>query len=606
MRLTGLMASIVLTIGTTFAAEVTEIVPAVDQRLAENTISRVDLREIDRVNVAEIEAEITTRLYGPRGPRNALTFVTDFAQDGLIAFDVRAASAGGATLMVEGAGGLRMQCWRGQETIQVGETFAVPVPAGLQETTLRATSGTVVIDRYSIYADANDAPQEVRIVPQMSALNQKADGYRGIWYYNQPLDNEYVYKYSGGLGTYCAKHLPFAVYAPEARKTFFVYGGTDEENSTLLMMVSYYDHETGQVPRPTVLWDKQTTDAHDNPVISLSEDGHIWVFASSHGTSRPSYIFRSREPYAIDDFELVSITNFSYPQVHQIPNHGFFFLQTLYHGGRVLHFQTSEDGREWTEPVRIAAIDQGHYQVSDSYGTKVGSAFNYHPEPQGLNWRTNLYYVETTDMGQSWHNAAGEDLKLPLTEVQNGALVRDYEAEGLKVYMKDMVFDAEGRPVVLYITSPGFESGPENSPRTWTVAHWLGSRWRFSEITTSDSNYDTGSLYIDEETWTLVAPTETGPQPYNPGGEVAMWRSEDAGQTWRMVRQMTRDSRFNHTYVRRPENWHPDFMAFWADGHGRQPSKSRLYFSDSEGNVVRLPWTMEGEMATPRRLDYGE
>ena len=39
---------------------------------------------------------------------------------------------------------------------------------------------------------------------------QKDTGYRGIWYYNQKTNDEYVYKYSGGLGTYCAKHIPTA------------------------------------------------------------------------------------------------------------------------------------------------------------------------------------------------------------------------------------------------------------------------------------------------------------------------------------------------------------------------------------------------------------
>ena len=54
-------------------------------------------------------------------------------------------------------------------------------------------------------------------------LNGKDTGYRGIWYMNQPSGDEYVYKYSGGLGTYCAKHKPFAVYWPEVNKTFFFF-----------------------------------------------------------------------------------------------------------------------------------------------------------------------------------------------------------------------------------------------------------------------------------------------------------------------------------------------------------------------------------------------
>ena len=38
-------------------------------------------------------------------------------------------------------------------------------------------------------------------------------------------------------------------------------------------MVSYFDHRSGTVPRPTILLDKQTDDAHDNPVISVDASG---------------------------------------------------------------------------------------------------------------------------------------------------------------------------------------------------------------------------------------------------------------------------------------------------------------------------------------------
>ncbi len=115
-------------------------------------------------------------------------------------------------------------------------------------------------------------------------LNKKDNGYRGIWYMNQPSGDEYVYKYSGGLGTYCAKHQPFAVYSAEAAKTFFCYGGASNNDSRrLLHMVSYFDHRTNKVPRPTILLDKQTSDAHDNPVIAVDGEGYIWIFSTSHG-----------------------------------------------------------------------------------------------------------------------------------------------------------------------------------------------------------------------------------------------------------------------------------------------------------------------------------
>ena len=167
--------------------------------------------------------------------------------------------------------------------------------------------------------------------------------------------------------------------------------------------------------------------------------------------------------------------------------------------------------------------------------------------------------------------------------------------------MKDINFDDNGNPIVLYITSKGYESGPDNMPRTWTTARWTGSAWDIQggDIV-SDNNYDTGSLYIESDAlWRIVGPTEVGPQPYNPGGEMAFWESHDKGNSWNKCRQMTTNSDYNHTYARRPVNARPDFYAFWADGHGRRPSNSRLYFCNDQGDVFRLPVTMTEDAARP-------
>ena len=460
-------------------------------------------------------------------------------------------------------------------------------------------------------------------------LNAKDTGYRGIWYMNQPLKNVYRFKYSGGLGTYCAKHRPFAVYCRDVNKTFFCYGGTRQDANlassadrrsgptTLLHMVSFYDHTTGRVPKPTILLDKGTKDAHDNPVISVDDDGFIWIFSTSHGTSRPSYIHRSKRPYDVDEFEpvhptkiedgqRVPITNFSYMQPWFVSGRGFiaFFTRYNYPAKRTPCCMTSADGVHWSQWQRLAAIDDGHYQVSFADADRAGTALNYHPNGKGLNWRTNLYYLETTDFGRSWHAADGTPLTVPLTTPHNAALVHDYEKDGLLVYLKDIRFDRAGHPVILYITSKGFESGPDNDPRTWTTARWTGRRWAIRPAFTSDNNYDMGPLYLAADgTWSIIAPTQTGPQPYNPGGEMAMWTSADHGRTWTQTKQLTHDSPFNHTYARQPVNAHAGVYALWADGHGRQPSPSSIYFCDKAGHTYRLPRRMTAESMKPEKLD---
>lgn len=424
---------------------------------------------------------------------------------------------------------------------------------------------------------------------------EKADGYRGIWYFNQETKDEYVYKYSGGLGTYCADHIPMAVYAPKVRKTFFVYGGASEDGKSLLEMVGYYDHKRKQVCRPTILMDKHTEDAHDNPVIALDDKGYVWVFASAHGTSRPAFIFKSKEPYSIDDFEQVAKTNFSYPQPWWIPGKGFLFLQTIYQGGRMLFSTTSEDGRQWSEPRCYGHIEQGHYQVTWPCGNRVGSTFNHHPTKGGLNFRTNLYYIETPDMGATWTTVAGTPVETPLKTIANPGLVHDYAAERLNVYIMDLNFDADGRPIILYLTSKGWKPGPENAPHTWHTAHWDGTQWDIRDVGTSDHDYDMGSLYVEPKgIWRVIGPMLPGPQPYGTGGEVVMKTSADQGQTWSAEIPLTANSPRNHSYVRRPLNADPGFYAFWADGDARKRSESRLYFYDKESNrVMRLPDKMD-------------
>lgn len=492
-----------------------------------------------------------------------------------------------------------------------------------------------LIHKYPIFSTLLLILSSLSLQSQSVSLNEKADSYSGVWYQNQILDNIYKFKYSGGLGTYCAKHQPFAVYSEKAQKTFFCFGGVKQGyterydlskagldrldlDDALHHMVSYYDHKTGKVPRPTILLNKKTTDAHDNPVISIDTAGYIWIFSTSHGTSRPSYIHRSKKPYDISAFEQITPTyqqngqvlpldNFSYMQAWQVPGKGFACFFTKYNqpAKRTNYFLHSEDGIHWGELRALAAIDEGHYQISAVSDRAIGSAFNYHPQGQGLNWRTNLYYIQSLDMGKSWQNIAGQSLEMPLTLAKNPALVYDYEAEGLKVYLKDIRYDEQNHPIILYLTSNGYKSGPESGPRTWTVAHWTGKSWNINPITTSDSNYDMGSLWIDQKgKWQLIAPTEKGPQAYNPGGEVARWRSKDQGKRWKKPQMLTKHSKFNHTYVRRPVQAHPDFWAFWADGHGREPSESRLYFSNRKGEVFQLPIEMKEDFQKPKRVNF--
>jgi|YelNatPaOPRAMG01_1025707.scaffolds.fasta_scaffold09489_1 hypothetical protein len=602
---------------------------------------RLDLRNKPAARGSSEAAQLSSRVYGPgEGDlHQSLVLKVHFPTGKVFAFHLSAVSRKGSDLVIHTNATLagRLDWPPASDTHRPHCTFYLPSPAGPVTVRLEVTrrNGVVATDRYLFVDGIEQLPQDppprpiasaqaTTVVQTPSVLRAHAspgangkleadDGYRGVWYCNQPTQDEYKYKYSGGFATYPQQHAPIAIYCKAVNKTFFVYGGTTARSATdrqeLLHMVSYYDHATGLVPRPRILLNKQTGDAHDNPTLQVDDRGHLWVFSSSHGTSRPSYIHRSVRPYDIDEFECVLVTNFSYTQPWFVSGKGFLFLHTRYGGGRdlgidaarCLFWMTSPDGRQWTPPQMLAGIDRGDYQISWQLSDRVATAFDFHPSPVGLNARANVYYLETGDLGVRWQTVRGERVNLPLTQTENPALAYDSRAERLLVYLKDLNFDRAGRPVILFLTSKGFEPGPRQGPRQWHTLRWTGREWVRRPVTTSDNNYDHGSLYIEADgTWRIIAPTQTGPQPYNPGGEMVMWTSSDEGLTWKLQKQLTRNSPRNHTYARRPVNAHPDFYALWADGHARQPSESFLYFTNQRGDRVwRLPEKMTTEFAKP-------
>lgn len=431
---------------------------------------------------------------------------------------------------------------------------------------------------------------------------RKVDGYRGIWF---TLGQFSVYgdKYSGGLGTYTSSHIPIAVYSREANKTFFVYGGTTAGNARhLLIMLSYFDHKKGVVPKPVVVYDKQgVDDPHDNASLLIDEYGFIWIFVSGRNTSRPGIVFKSLSPYSIEGFEKIKEGEMTYPQPWWIKGKGFLYLFTKYTNGRELYWATSKDGKHWSNDQKLSGMG-GHYQISNVWNGKLVTAFNYHPSGN-VDRRTNLYVVQSSDMGKTWTTVDGKTLDLPLKDFHTQALVFDYESESKLVYLNDIGFDREGNPVILVVISRGFQPGPAGNPREWIVVHWRNNKWNFHKVCESTHNYDMGSLYIHKKIWQIIGPTDAGPQRYGTGGEMCRWVSNDEGVTWEKAHALTKNSIRNHSYARRPHEFHPSFYSFWADGDADKLSESRLYFCSKDGRRVwMLPYEMEQDFVKPAEI----
>jgi hypothetical protein len=431
--------------------------------------------------------------------------------------------------------------------------------------------------------------------------NLKIDGYRGIWF-SSGKAGEYGYKFSGGVATFAARHTPIAIFSPEVRKTFFVYGGTTKaDEQHLLTMISYYDHRLNQVPKPIIVYDKMgVREPYDNASLSIDSNGYLWVFISGRIRTRPGLIFKSSEPYSIEKFDKIEEWEMNSPQPWWIDGYGFLLMFSRTTNGRELYFSSSTDGISWSQGKKIAGMG-GHYQVSNVLGNKLFTVFNYHPDGN-TDARTNLYLLKTEDMGKTWETVNGQTLEIPVTNVNSEALIKDYRTEGKLVHINDLNFDKSGNPVILVVLSNGPDPGPEDGPREWTVISWKDNKWNFCKVCESSNNFDMGSLYIDGDRWRIIGPTEPGPQKYGTGGEIALWESNDEGNSWNKIRNITSGSRLNNSFLRRPVDTKREFYALWTDGNADKLSASHLYFTNDKcDRIWELPYEMKNDLEKPVR-----
>ncbi len=432
--------------------------------------------------------------------------------------------------------------------------------------------------------------------------NLRMDGYKGIWYSSGPL-LEFGYRFSGGTATFDSRYRPVAVYSPEVKKTFFVYGGTTSADERhLLIMVSYFDHRYHVVPNPVMVFDKMgVREPHDNASLSIDSNGYLWIFVSGRYRTRSGLIFKSSKPYSIESFDKIKEWEMICPQPWWIEGYGLVLMFSRVTNGQELYFSSSRDGIIWDECQKLAGMG-GHLQVSGVFGKKLVTVFDYLPEGN-VDKRTNLYLLQTEDMGKTWETVDNQIVKTPVTDINSEAIIKDYKAEGKLVNISDLNFDKDGNPVLLVILSRDYRPGPKGDPREWMIINWKDHKWNFNKVCESDHNYDMGTLYIRDNEWRIIVPSDPGLQKYAAGGEIVLWVSRNKGISWEKVNDITKNSSGNNSFVRRPMNAQKDFYALWADGNADSLSISHLYFTNEKCKKVWvLPYIMKNDTEKPIRI----
>lgn len=379
-------------------------------------------------------------------------------------------------------------------------------------------------------------------------------------------------KYSGNLSTYTAKHYPVAVKHTDGM-VYFVYSGPVKlENSssfatstngntttsanfkvsgksrTLGIYAAKYNPANDTVSQPVLVHTKFTDDPHDNAVINIGGDGHIYVLIAGRGYSRGAILYRSASPGSIDSFSgthtsvnaagmtvnnnSISPDNYNYssfdtgfgiegiayPKMFWIDSDGGYFrlIYTVYRdnsGVDERNIFTARLNVNGTNPATLSHVTRiagfkGHYVVANARGDDIVLAFNVHLN-NSVDKRTNIYYMHSSNGGKTWQNANNTTISSAL--VTESALdqvaAREYYHNGQnvsrRIYLKDINFSGTGnnkKPIILYVGSVGSTS---DKPST-SIDHYLaksyfdGSSWTQARISNDvDHNYSSGMLVSD-------------------------------------------------------------------------------------------------------------
>lgn len=352
-------------------------------------------------------------------------------------------------------------------------------------------------------------------------------------------------------------------------RTYVVYANVNSD-----AMITYYDHDTGEVGTPVNLGSSYPrNDPHCNPRIAIDTDGLLYVFWGSHSTNQ--LMRRSVSPEDISVWENTKIMPgfYTYPQVFFLNNTLYWFYRNQW-GGQWAYRTSTDYQLDWTWSEEHVVIDEPGTEVpypifmrgDESPNPSIHVAWNIY---DGTKWR-DVYYAYSDDGGVSWKKRDRTELALPLNE-HNADVV--YQFGFLHGWVDDLQLTPRFEPIITF-----FEADDGSVPYNVKIAKFDHGTWITRLVTdTPVSRFNLPVMRMEAgQTMKMYIPIGGDPNGNRPGtygGEIQEFLSTDSGDTWKQSRNITANSPYlnNHVMiVRESDTGRPvansDLQLVWSYG----------------------------------------
>jgi hypothetical protein len=393
-------------------------------------------------------------------------------------------------------------------------------------------------------------------------------------------------------------------------RTYISYQGPLED-----AYVCAYDHRSGSWEGPVLAGvslmgkpgsDQKKVDNHGRPALLVDDEGYVHLAFGGHGGhdglgGNPFGVTRGRgeQTHVITDrpedisswsvLENVSKRG-TYSQFVKMDNGEIFLFYR--HGGHKSDWviqRSTDNGRTFT----AARPYLKHNLRSDMEGVRdswymwftrqrdgiVGCMYVYHlcSDTDHQPTRYNVYYMTWDTVLDSWTNAAGDTLPIPLSRSEADQLTRVVDSQGNRCNHCVCKIDDDGNPLVL------FRYG---QPARIRFTRWRNGSWTEPvEITDTVVRQD-GDMVVEDSG--VIRVIMHGNHEGS-GGEVAWWRSEDGGESWEKEQTVAESDQIRYHVSALVNDAHPDgqIVFYEIDPHSDEENR-QLYLWGDSGLVQRV------------------
>ena len=389
--------------------------------------------------------------------------------------------------------------------------------------------------------------------------------------------------------------------------TYLAYQGPHEDP-----YVCAYDHRTekwtgpiqagvsalGDDPPAT---DPDEIDNHGRPALIVDGQGYIHLIFGGHGGHRglgrnplgfngsgqQTHVV-STHPGDISSWEILdNIPAFgTYSQFLKMSNGNIYlFYRHGPHRSDWVYQKSSDHGRTFAPPVSILkhkpqtenpkVYDSWYAWFGEGPDNTIITAFNYHlcaTKPDHSFLRVNAYFMKMNTEDDSWENAKGEKLMMPLTKESADSMAMIYDSKGEGTRLGTIAADAAGHPHAYFRIS--------SKKQAFLYHNWTGEAWHTGTI--MYPKFSDGDLFMEkDQKIKLLAVRQNGDL-----GEIGWWNAIDT--YWEKESPLLSTAKAKFVMSALIRNAHPDARVIVAeipiDPIGLY---SKLYLLGNSGPVRR-------------------